>query len=314
MIEAAASVASNETVEAVARQELARGDARAETVVPILRHLLANDDNSVFGDDILARVRGMAEDLARQLVEETGSDDADGDETVAAIAALFYENEGFLAHLHALAMEWQLTERMLARVTLDPVLSPLMQSLVASSEEATQTVAMKALAAQARFVQGQRRMTLPLCELPGDHLHFALLCLANCVGEGGAQAVARAEGAIRARFDEAGSRLGLLAQLITGMGSGAIAALSLTHAGCALFLTALAIGSNQDRDAAVLSTNDGQLARLLLGLRSAGMKPDAICEQLVLLHPEITLPTGLERLDAERAAAILAAGGSYPGV
>ncbi len=61
----------------------------------------------------------------------------------------------------------------------------------------------------------------------------------------------------------------LLARLVTGMGGGAIAALSVDHAGAAIFLTALSIGSGQDRDLAVLSTNDRQLARLALALRAA---------------------------------------------
>ncbi|MEZ5743897.1 MAG: hypothetical protein R3D89_09255 [Sphingomonadaceae bacterium] len=315
MIEAAASTASPETVEIVLRQELARGDARAETVVPILRHLLANETNSVFGDDILARVRGMAEHIACQLLDElAGDDEVEGKEArITALTGAFYENAPFLAHLHALAMEWQLSERMLARFTLDPVLSPLVQALVASKDEATQALAMKALASQARFCQAQRRMTLPLSEMPGDHLHFALLCLRNLAGEGEDEAAQRAEAAIRARYDEGKTRLGMLSQLIMSMGSGAIAALSLTHAGTALFLTALAIGSGQDRDAATLSTNDGQLARLALALRSAGMKPEGVNEQFVSLHPDITLPEGFEQLGVDRAAAILAAGGSYPG-
>ena len=319
MIEAAASHATPETVETVLRQELARGDARAETVVPILRHLLANETNSVFGDDILARVRGMAENVARQLVDELpGSAEIaaapDEDEArVAALTAAFYDSDAFLAHLHALAMEWQLSERMLARFTLDPVLSPLIQALVASSDETTQALAMKTLAAQARYCQSQRRMTLPVQELPGDHLHYALLCLRNLAGEGAEKDARRAEANIRERYDESATRIGMLSQLVLGMGSGAIAALSLTHAGTALFLTALALGSGQDRDAAVLSTNDGQLARFALALRSAGLRPDGVNEQFVSLHPQITLPEGFDQLGTDRAAAILAAGGSYPG-
>ena len=48
-----------DTVETVLREELAHGDAMLGTITPILRHLLANDDHSVFGDEIVARVRAM---------------------------------------------------------------------------------------------------------------------------------------------------------------------------------------------------------------------------------------------------------------
>ncbi|OYZ25045.1 MAG: hypothetical protein B7Y31_13950, partial [Novosphingobium sp. 16-62-11] len=39
---------------------------------PILRHLLQNDDRSIFSDELIARVRGMLADLARQLVQALG--------------------------------------------------------------------------------------------------------------------------------------------------------------------------------------------------------------------------------------------------
>lgn len=311
MIDGAASRSDAPSVETVMHQELARSDAMAETVIPILRHLLGNDSNSLFSDDILARVRSMCDDIAQQLLDELAIAE-NREEDAARIASALRENTAFLAHLHALALEWQLTERMEARYSLDPVLSPLMQALVASRDDATQALAMKTLAAQARYCQAQRRMSLTLGELPGDHLHFALLCLQGVLGDRPETGLAEAEPAIRARFDESRSRLGLMTRLITGLGSGGIAALSLTHGGVALFLTALAIGSGQDRDAAALATHDGQVARLALSLRAAGLKPAAVAEQFVSLHPDLTLPEGFDRLGADRAAAILASGGTYP--
>jgi hypothetical protein len=47
------------------------------------------------------------------------------------------------------------------------VLSPLLQALVASSDETTAALAMKFLAAQARFGQAQRRMRLALAAFFG---------------------------------------------------------------------------------------------------------------------------------------------------
>ncbi len=309
------------SVETVLCQELAHGDALIGTIAPILRHLLANDDHSVFSDEIIARVRGMMRHLACQLLDHAANDPEEGMERshdeggVADLVDSFVAQPAFLAHIHALALEWQLTERMQARLAFDPVLSPLLQALVASSNSDTSSQAMSLLAAQARFGQSQRRMQLPLAELPGDLLHGALVALRTLAGtepEGDARAAA-AEAAIRAGYDESRSRLGLISRLVTGMGGGATAALALTHAGVAMFLSALALASGQERDTAVLATNEGQLARLALALRAAGLKPMAVAEQFVSLHPEVSLPDGFDSLGADRAAALLARSGSFPG-
>jgi hypothetical protein len=128
-----------------------------------------------------------------------------------------------------------------------------------------------------------------------------------------AQAAA-AEAVIRADYDESRSRLGMIARLVTSMGGGAVAALAVGHAGVAIFLSALAIGSGQDRDGIALSTNEAQLARFAVVLRAAGLKVAAIEEQLLAIHPDIVLPEGVERLAADRAAALLAvAGGGFAG-
>jgi hypothetical protein len=60
----------------------------------------------------------------------------------------------------------------------------------------------------------------------------------------------------------------------------------------------------------VLSFADRQFARLALALRAAGLKQQAVEEQFLYLHPEISLPDGFDRLRADRAAALLA--GSRP--
>jgi hypothetical protein len=275
--------------------------------------LLANDDHSLFSDEIVARVRGMIEHLSAQLLhalaDALGLEDRQSliAERRDAFVESFFGHPALLGHCHALALEWQLTERLQARNGVDPVLSPLLQALIASNDADTGSLAMTSLAAQARFVQAQRRMELPLGELPGDLFHAALITLRAQAGEAEDLPAAAAEAALRAKFDEANNRLGLLARLVTGMGSGAIAALEIDHAGVAIFLTALAIGSAQDRDLATLSTNDRQLARLALALRAAGLKPQAVEEQFLYLHPDTALPQGFEELRADRAAALLSA-------
>lgn len=301
-------------VEDVLRHELAHGDVVLGTVAPILGHLLANHDHSLFNDEIVSRVRGMLESLARQVASaHRGSPGDESDLRSAAsedagqlVDALSGEFE-LLRHCHALALEWQLTARLETRHAIDPVLSPLVQALVASDDPATASAAMALLAAQARYVQQQRRMELPLGELPADLFHLVLSRWREGVAGTSGPEADEAEGRLRESYDESVSRMGLLSRLVTGMGGGVSAALSLPHAGVALFLSALAKASNQQRDLVVISTNDRQLARLALALRAAGLKPKDVEEQFVYLHPEVALPDGFETLRADRAAAILAA-------
>lgn len=321
MSETAAHANHVVSVETVMREELAHGDAMIGTIAPIMRHLLANDEHSVFGDDIVAAVRGMMNHLAAQLLDELASaagepDRRDHDpETVRILVEGFVAHAGFLSHVHALSLEWQLTQRMQVRLALDPVLSPLLQALIASSDAPVASTSMALLASQARFVQRQRRMELPLEELPGDLLHAALISLRGLAGDDpDLQAqIAATDQAIRGRYDEARSRLGLISRLVMGMGGGATAALAVTHAGVGIFLTALALASGQDRDMAVLSTNEAQVARLALALRASGMKPQSIEEQFLSLHPEVTLPDGFDQLGTDHAAALLARSAVYPG-
>ena len=319
MTELSVLSAGLDAIDDVLRQELAQGDSQIASIAPILRHLLANDEHSVFGDEVIARVRGLLADVARQLLDALAvargeGDDrdhpgADIDALVIALAGI----AGFLTHVHGLALEWQLTERLQARLALDPVVSPLLQALIASNEPPTAAAAMALLAQQARFAQNQRRMQLPLTELPGDLLHGALITLQNHSHSdpSAKAAVDQAVAGIRKEFDESRGRLGLISQLVAGMGGGASAALSITHAGAAIFLSALAMASGHDRDLAVLATNESQVARFALALRAAGLKPQSIDEQFAALHPEVTLPGGFENLGTDRAAALLAHSSAY---
>lgn len=294
------------SAETLLREELARGDAALEGTGPVLRHLVAREDQSIFADDIVARVRGMAEDVARQLISAIEAIDEPGpvpspDPLIAAIV----DSPAILAHIHALALESRIAARLQQSQQLDPVLSPLVQALIGSPEPETAALAMKLLAAQARFGNAQRRMQLPLAELPADLLHAALLALLALTGDGAR--AARAAQAIRAGFDEGASRLALIARLVTGMRGGVVAALSLEHAGAAIFLTALATATGEARDHTVLSASDDHVARLVLMLGAAGLKARAVEEQFLLLHPDKTLPFGCEHIDAERARNILTA-------
>ena len=164
MSDAAIPVTGSATAESILRDDLASGDAMLETVAPILRHLLANEDASVFSDEILARVRGILSGIADELLTAltpagAGDDPPKPDRQVAdLLVAALVGNTALLTHVHALALEWQLTERLQARLSLDPVLSPLLQNLIAAPDADTARVAMNLLAAQARFGQSMRRM------------------------------------------------------------------------------------------------------------------------------------------------------------
>lgn len=305
-------------VESLFGDELAAADLALANVSPILRHLLGNDDHALYSDRIVAQVRAQIEDLARQLAMSIDAAMGHPDPREAAnrtapdLADAFIASPAILAHAHALALEAQLAERLATRLALDPVLSPLLQALIASPDPNTSATAMALLAAQARFVQAQRRGELPLAELPGDLVHTALLAMrTHAAGDDPAREriAAVLETAIRSNFDEAANRLGLLGRLVGGMGGGAIAALDVEHAGVALFVTALGLGAGLDRDAAVLATSEAQLPRLALALLASGAKPALVEQQFYALHPAVTLPEGFETLRADRAAALLAGAG-----
>lgn len=313
MNEAVMAQSSEAPVEDELRGELAQGDVVLGTLGPILGHLLANHDHSLFSDEIVSRIRGMIGDLAGQMLvaqaEATESPDVQGfaQRERDTLGAQLLTDMRLVVHCHAKALEWQLTTRLERRNAIDPVLSPLLQALIASDDASVASSAMGALAAQARFVQHQRRMELPLGELPADLFHEVLGIWSDNAED--LAAVSIATGRLRDAYDESGSRLGLLSRLVTGMGAGAMAALALAHGGVALFLSALAALTHQERDLAVVSTNDRQLARLALSLRAAGLKPKEIEEQFLLFHPDVSLPDGFDALRADRAAALLAASG-----
>ena len=314
------SEGSNATwdVESLFGDELAAADLALANVSPILRHLLGNDDHALFSDRIVAQVRAQIEDLARQLAISIDAAMGHPDPretanfTAPGLAEAFIASPAILAHAHALALEAQLAERLATRLALDPVLSPLLQALIASPDSHTSATAMALLAAQARFVQAQRRGELPLAELPGDLLHVVLLAMqTHAAGDDPARqrSCAALETAIRNNFDEATNRLGLLGRLVGAMGGGAIAALDIEHAGVALFVTALGMGAGLDRDATVLATSEAQSPRLALALLASGAKPALVEQQFYALHPGVTLPDGFETLRADRAAALLVGAG-----
>ena len=298
-------------VEAALVSELARGDLALAKIAPVLGHLLGNDDHALFSDEVVARVRGMLGHLARQLLlaeaVEAGSDDAQAlvARHAASLAMRLSEEGRILAHCHALALEWQLCLRLEEEHGLDPVLSPLVQALVASDESGTASLGMAGLAAQARFSQAQRRMELKLGELPAELFHTAMVAWRADAAAARMTSLDSAEAKLRDGFDEGASRLAIFERLVVAMGKGVTAALVVEHAGVGLFLSALAAASEQTREQVAVATNERQAARLLLALRSTGLKPKTAEAQLVYLHGTITLPPGSTQVSPDRAASLL---------
>ena len=316
----ASSADALDATAALLPDELAAARDAVANVVPILRHLLRSDDNSIFSDEIIARVRGMFLDVARQLIialaEAAGHSEPEAWAHKAAdeLAHMLADNPAFLEHFHTLAIEWQWTERLAQRSALDPVLPPLLQARIASSDPDASVTAINLLAAQARFCQHQRRMQIPLGELPGDLLHIALVSMRAYIGaDSSADGYGLiAERSVRARFDEGRSRLGLMRRVLDAMDGTVADALALDQAGAALFLSALARGSGQTREAIIMATTDSQLPRLALALRASGLSQAAVAAQVRAFHPDAVLPVGQAELEVDQAAALLAAVEAQP--
>lgn len=312
MIEAGTSPANASPVESALREELAMGDALLGTIEPILGHLLANHDHSLFSDEIVSRVRGMAADLAHQLLLAHARNAGQGDphrfadHHTSALASRLIGQGALISHCHALAVEAQLAGRFETRQGMDPVLSPLLQALVASDDAPVASLAMSVLTAQARFIQRQRRMELALADLPADLFHRATQVLVEFAGDTALEGAAATAATLRDSYDESASRPGLLERLVHEMGGGARAALSVGHAGVAIFLSALAAISKQPRDLVVISTNDQQAARLALALRAAGLKATEVEQQFAYFNPETPLPEDFGMLRIDRAETLLA--------
>lgn len=309
-----------DSAEATLRQALARGDAAVAGVGPVLRHLLLNEDQGLFAEEVVARVRGALADLAGQLCHAvTVAHGLDAplppeDPAIGRLANHLAEVPGLPAHVHALAQEVHTGAGLRERLGLDPVLSPLVQALIASPDAATAALAMRFLAAEARFQRQMLAMRLPLGELPAELLGGALAALRESLsGAGGtlhrdfAACADPAAAQIRATYDEGASRLGLAARIVTGLGGGVVAALQLPHAGLALFVSALALASGQTREQAVLATQPGQSTRLALMMRAAGLRQTVIAENLAALDAG-PVPPALGRIDPGAALHLLAGG------
>ncbi len=283
------------------RTQLAAGDRVLRSAPAVLHHLVSGSEHTIYSEEIVARTRGLLASLALNVLRMTG--ERIGRERAAALVEAFAADEALLAHCHALAVESRITDRLAQNGGGDAVVSPLIQSAIASSRAEDAARAMSLLAAQARFVQGQRRMDVGPAELPADLLHAALEILVATDG----LRVRPVADALRASFDEARSRLGLLGRFILGTEGGLLICLDLGQAGLALFCTALALATGVPRDEIVLALTDGQQTRFCLLLLGAGLDRPRAEAAVTLLHPDAALPP-LAGLARDRALHLLHGG------
>ena len=301
---------TDRSIEEALRIELALGDRSLATTRPVLRHLLAGENHALLGDDVIARTRGLITSCARGLLlrqaGEGGTKDREGyvGERLQPLVQAMLCDSDLVAHAHAQVFEAALAERLRVRCGIDPVLAPVLHDAMIAGEGHLAGDAMAALTAQARYIQRIRRSAMLAEELPADLMHRALAMLETAAQGGPDEGAARATSrALRAEYDEAAGRAGQIARFLTSIG--APAALAVEKAGLAIFASALAIATGQDRDVIVLSLADGQFARLALTLRAAGLGQAAVHEQFLYLHPDIALPGALARIDAARAQHLL---------
>ena len=273
---------------------------------PALQHLLATQERSLVSEAVVAQVGGMLADLARQLVEARGIPQ-NAPSARVEIAAQLSRSADLRAHGHALALEWRMALRLEADLALDPILSPALQILVSESGGGDAGgLAMAALAAQARFAQAQRRMQLPLGELPAELFHAALQIARQFPSSAESDDADRADALLRSSYDEGAGRLALLARLSDIDLPAANQVLHVDAAGVALWLSALAARSGESRKQTACAASDPLLGRLLLTMRAAGLGSAEAERQALLVQPDALLPRGLQDIGTREAAQWLA--------
>jgi len=286
------------------RAALARGDDLRARSGPALLHMLAAQDRSLVSEAVVAHVGGMLADLALQLADASGG--ASNRAVFEGVFGRLVKHDALRAHCQALALEWRLSVQLEADIALDPVLSSLVQALVGHADPGVGAIAMAALAAQARFAQAQRRMQLPLGELPAELFHAAVVEARLAMPGRGPEEGARAEARLRETFDEGAGRLALLARLVGAAETIPAPMPAIEEAGVALWLTTLSARSGEDRDRTACAAADPLLGRLLLTLRAAGVSPAEAERQALRVQPDAALPSGLQDIGTREAAQWLA--------
>lgn len=302
MIEDPSSTPGTAPVSDVLRAQLAQGSLVLETLAPIMQHLLASGAGTLFSEAMVARTRGMIAHLAEQLLtEQQPGEQEQRSELAAALFGRLAGQPELLVHCHARALEWYIGQQLKERGVVDPVLSPMLQSLIASQDAAIAELAMNALASQARFELQVRQMHYPLDELPRDQLAIALECLSKVSGD--TDLVEKLQPA----RDDHSVRADLFDRLVQKIGTDGDDTLKLDCSGLPVFISAIGRATGQSRDSIAQTCDSRQSVRLALSLRAAGLSASETVRQLLQLNPDTTPPADLVAIEPAEASATLRA-------
>ena len=288
--------------EAVRAARIALGDgAQArDRLDPVLHYLLLRPGPDVFNDAVLARTNALLADMAWRLLSVGGEDEVEaGGRAPLDLARRLARQPELAGFCHALAVEEQVANRLAGDAGIDPVLSPLVQNLIASDDPTVSSLAMSALTAQTRASQWLRRGEMPLAELPADLMTLALTVRREHLGGEGREQAASAEAQLRAQHDDGATRVALFDRLATALGPPGV--MDLAHAGVPLFIAMLAQRARLPRRRATMLLTTSQRATLAVALRAAGLKRRQIARQLLILGPQLPLPDFLSRLRRQDA-------------
>lgn len=294
-----------EALAASLRADLAGDDRALSGVVPVLSHILTNRGEPMVSDDIIARMRGLIASAAEQLLasEEQQASAEELDTLNIALAS----NGSIVTHYYALAYEGAVSEDLAKRVGLDPVISPLIRELMGSKDKSVAEIATKLMASQARFIEGQKRLQSSIFELPPEIFEEMLATCKAWAKQQIRPMQVRSTAGIKSSYDEASTRLGLLAHLIAMLGASGQLVCEIETAGFAIFCSAVSGQTRQPRELIVLSCQSHQSLRLALALKACGISTESIIRQFECVGNDVAFPDGFDTWDEQSATALLMA-------
>ncbi|MXP25293.1 hypothetical protein GRI39_04440 [Altererythrobacter indicus] len=261
------------------------------------------DDPLLFSDRIVAHSRGMLSNIAYQLVTYL-EDNSNNNNKISVFSDKVDElynsllsDQEVLDFVHAEALEWQLADRLETQLGLDPVTPPILQELVRSDQVELAQLAKDVQAVQANAAQMARRMEMPLKALPADIFHKVLLIFEKgYIETQQAHTVAQLCVSLRETYAERKRRINKIARMLLLMGRRLREALFIEKAGVAIFSTALAAASGEERRRLIYTLSESQASRLGLTMRAAGLSEEEINEQIALLHPGLSVDIPFDRI------------------
>ena len=279
-------------IEKALSDEVDQGELVAASVAPIMQHLLARHGDGLFSEETVARVGGMIDAIATELLagDEAGSTDND---TIEAMAHRLAADEILLRYCHVRACEWQLAQALQRRGVVDPVLSPLLQSARASHDSVVANSAERVLTLQTRFDRLGAKMQHSVADLPEAVF-------------GRSDAVASPS---QSSPNTALPRASALDEFVAEHLLDAPEALAIEQAGLAIFLTSLETRSGSPRDAIVLCIIARHSLQFAMMLRAAGLERTAIQQQMARFGLGETCLEQLDNISPAQAKATLATAG-----